>query len=208
MTMNFKAGISHYAKIKGCLVWNDGELVFNSAILPFAQFIEKAYEHYQVKYPKFFKMDNLCKLGFLASELILKNADLKNKHVPEKIGVILSNSNSTLDTDYNYVKMLQKGVASPSIFVYSLPNIVIGEICIRNGIKGENTFFISSQYDIPFQVNYVNRLLETNIIDACICGWVELVGEEYECYLYLTEKGVKDDNLIHTPDNVKRIFDI
>ncbi|MBK7572674.1 MAG: hypothetical protein IPI10_14000 [Bacteroidetes bacterium] len=37
-------------------------------------------------------MDNLSKLGFLATELLLKDNKLSEKYLPEEIGVNLSNT--------------------------------------------------------------------------------------------------------------------
>ncbi len=102
--------------------------------------------------------------------------------------------------------MLLSGVASPAVFVYSLPNIVIGEICIRNGFKGENSFFISDRYDIPVQVNYINQLFKENIIDACICGWLELLGENYEAFLYLAVKNGTDELQPHQVDTINALY--
>ncbi len=147
-------------------------------------------------------MDNLSKLGLLASDIMLINNDLQNKYSPFEIGVVLSNKNSSLDTDIKYYEQVKKGVASPAIFVYSLPNIVIGEICIRNGIKGENSFFISDHFNASQQVQYVNNLLESNVIKVCICGWVELIGNTYDAFLYLVENSDKKEG---SPFNVQTI---
>ena len=86
-------------------------------------------------------MDNLSKLGWLASEVLLKNSFDKENYQPEEIGIVLANANSSLDKDIKYWESVQD-MASPSLFVYTLPNIVIGEICIRNHFKGENALYI------------------------------------------------------------------
>lgn len=183
----------------------DGTVMDSDASFPFEQFAEEAYRYFGINYPKFHKMDRLSRLGFLAAELLLHDSDWKSHCASDRMGVVLSNKNSSLDTDLKYAEMLKNGVASPAVFVYSLPNIVIGEICIRNGIKGENTFFISDRYEIPAQVSYVNSLLEAGTIDACICGWVELVGETYEAFLYLVSKTGADADP-HTTANIEQHY--
>lgn len=185
---------------------SNGEILFNTEHQPFQNFADLIYRHFDTNYPKFHKMDNLSKLGFLATDILLKNNKLDTKNDPFRTGVVLSNKNSSLDTDIKYYNMVKKGISSPAVFVYSLPNIVIGEICIRNGIKGENTFFISDHYNIPQQVHYVNNLLEKNVIDACICGWIELLDENYEAFLYLTEKSGSADNMAHTIKTVEELY--
>lgn len=152
-------------------------------------------------------MDNLCKLGLLASDILLKSNDLLNNTAPEKTGVILSNKSSSLDTDLRYNRMVRSGIPSPAVFVYSLPNIVIGEICIRNGIKGENTFFISATYEIQSQVNYINQLFENDILDVCICGWLELLENSYKAFLYLVIKDEPEPGkLVHTEETIKILY--
>ena len=100
-----------------------------------ATFLLAAYQQLQLNYPKFYKMDNLSKLGWLATEVLLKDSFDKGAYQPEDTAVILVNANSSLDDDIKYWESI-KDVASPSLFVYTLPNIVIGEICIRNHFKG------------------------------------------------------------------------
>ncbi len=119
-------------------------------------------------------MDNLSKLGWLASEILLKDSFKPEDYKPEEFGVVLANSNASLDTDLKYFETT-KEFASPSLFVYTLPNIVIGEICIRNKFKGENAFFIQEKFDTGFIEQYVNNLVNSNILQACICGWVDVV---------------------------------
>ena len=95
---------------------------------------------------KFYKMDNLCKLGYVAAEYLLKDT---NYH-PKEIGIILANASSSLDTDCKHQAIISKEgdkAASPAVFVYTLPNVVLGEICIRHKIQGENTFFVRRQSD-------------------------------------------------------------
>ncbi|MEJ0079473.1 MAG: hypothetical protein WDM78_00555 [Puia sp.] len=61
--------------------------------------------------------------------------------------------------DLKYAKTIRTG-ASPALFVYTLPNIVIGEISIRRHFKGENAFFVFKQFDGNFIEKYVRGLFE------------------------------------------------
>jgi hypothetical protein len=199
--------VAHHCRIRKNSIYRDGQLMYLAGQEPFNQFSETAYRHFNISYPKFHKMDSLSKLGLLAADTLLDNNGLDKILLPAKTGVILSNKSSSLDTDIKYFNMVKTGVASPAVFVYSLPNIVIGEICIRNGIKGENTFFISGRYDIPSQVDYINNLFNTGVIDACICGWVELIEENYDAFLYLAQKTEPaQPQMPHTIDTIKKIY--
>jgi hypothetical protein len=150
-------------------------------------FLLSGYHHFKLNYPKFYKMDNLSKLGWLAAEVLLKEDFRPGTYQPQEVGLSLANANSSLDTDLKYYETVRE-IPSPALFVYTLPNIMIGEICIRHNFKGESAFYISPRFDAGFMENTVNYLLDNDILKACIGGWVDLLGDEYKAVLYLVEK--------------------
>jgi hypothetical protein len=168
-----------------------------------ADFLLACYQHFGFQYPKFYKMDQLSKLGWLAAELLLSDGFDATVYRPEDIAVVLSNANSSLDTDYRYFTTVT-GIPSPALFVYTLPNIMIGEICIRHKFKGENAFFIAESFDALFIETYVRDLMETGNARACICGWVEVLGDAYTAALFLIEK--KFATLPFTAKNMDHLF--
>lgn len=174
--------------ISGNAVYKNGEPVFSTQHPDLPSLLLAIYQHFELNYPKFYKMDSLSKLGWLASEVLLKDSFDRSKYQPEEVGVVLCNANSSLDADVKYWDSVQD-MASPSLFVYTLPNIVIGEICIRNGFKGEDALYITPQFDAAFLQQQVSYLLANDILKACICGWVDVVGDKYKAALFLVEKG-------------------
>lgn len=188
-------------------VYKNGAVLFSEqAATDVPVFLNAVYKTLDTNYARYYKMDNLNKLGWLASEMLLSGGFDKTKYRPEDIGVILSNRNSSLDTDQRYLKSVADG-ASPSLFVYTLPNIVTGEICIRNHFKGEDAFFIAEDFDADFITNYVGKLLDDDVLQACICGWVELLGKEYKAALFLIEKVKTGDVPLFTKEKVTKIFE-
>lgn len=185
-------------------VYKNGDTVFESNST-LSEFLLSVYHHYQLSYPKFYKMDNLSKLGWLAAEVLLKGSFEKENYAPQDTAVILANANSSLDDDLKYLESIKDG-ASPSLFVYTLPNIVIGEICIRNHFKGEQAFYIQREFDTQFIVQQVSYLLDKNIQKACICGWVDVLKEEYKAVLFLVEKVKKEDSVLFSTENMDSIF--
>jgi len=156
-------------------------------------------------------MDNLCKLGFLASELLLRDKSLTQQYSGEDVGIILYNAASSLDTDRNHQRSIQDRKAyfpSPSVFVYTLANIVIGEICIRQKFYGESTFFIEEKFNAAGLCNYVNQLLDDGVVQCCLTGWLELDGDDYEGILYLIEKTTSDTEgiAIFEPQKIQEIY--
>jgi hypothetical protein len=189
------------------VVYKDAEKVFENREAAVPDFLSSLYRHLDIKYPKFYKMDNLSKLGWLAAEILLKDNFNADKYRAEDIGIVLANSNSSLDTDIKYYDTA-KDIASPALFVYTLPNIVIGEICIRHHFKGENAFFICEQFDGEFIEQYVTNLINNNILQTCICGWVELLNDQYKTVLFLVEKEAPPGSMLFTNENINKTYQL
>lgn len=157
----------------------DGKAVFTSASSAFGEFAREVYHASGRQYMKFFKMDNLCKLGYLACEELLDGLEFS----PEEMALVLCNSSSSMDSDLKHLRTMEanggESGASPAVFVYTLPNVVSGEICIRHRIKGENTFFISEDYEPEKLREYASLILARNGLRYCVAGWCELLGEKY-----------------------------
>lgn len=183
----------------------NGVKLFENPGVDVAGFLLSVYQYFQFNYPKFYKMDSLSKLGWLASEVLLKDSFDKAAYQPEVVGVVLANANSSLDNDLKYTATI-KEVPSPSVFVYTLPNIVIGEISIRNNFKGEHAFFIQEQFDTAFIAQQVNYLLDNDILQACLCGWVDILEQDYKAFLFLVEKKKSEESVVFSEDNLKKIF--
>ncbi|MEO5996796.1 MAG: hypothetical protein ABIN89_08690 [Chitinophagaceae bacterium] len=194
--------------ISDCIVYKNGSPVFENANADLPGFLLSAYQHFKLMYPRFYKMDNLSKLGMITSEVLLKPEFPARAYQPGDIGVVLANANSSLDTDIKYYETV-RNIASPSLFVYTLPNIMIGEICIRNNFKGENAFFVFNRFDANFIGQYVSNLLHNNILKACICGWIELLEDKYSAFLCVVErKETGLNNLLFTIENINKIYPI
>lgn len=196
--------ITASCSISGNVVYKNSAAVFENKNAGLNDFLVSAYHHFGIKYPKFYKMDNLSRLGWLATEILLIDNFDTSEYAPETVGIVLANASSSLDTDIRYYETA-KDIASPALFVYTLPNIVIGEISIRHRFKGENAFFISDVFDAGFMEQYVSNLLNNNILQSCICGWVELLDDEYKTVLFLVEKGKQGK--LFTTENLNKIYE-
>lgn len=150
-------------------------------------------------------MDALSKLGWLASEVLLKDELIINEIENSKVGIVLTNANASLDTDEKYFQST-KEIASPALFVYTLPNIVTGEICIRNKFTGENSFFIFDTFNAKFLQQYVSGLFNNNIVQLCICGWVDVLNEDYKTVLFLIATKPQPESLLFTEENMNTLF--
>lgn len=156
---------------------------------PFAERIRREFKALDAPNVKFYKMDDMCKLGYVAAENLLAGRGLSDKYRPEEIGIVLANRSSSLDTDLRHHALVEQdtAAASPSVFVYTLPNIVSGEICLRHKIQGDNTFFVQAEKDMDAVRDYGRMLLGRGVLKAVVCGWCELLGEDYDAEFELWE---------------------
>ena len=181
----------------------------------YKKFVRAAYRHFETDYPKFFKMDTLSKLGFLSVEILLKGIDLSRHYSPDQIGLILSNGSSSLEVDEKHqgtISDRDNYFPSPSNFVYTLPNIMAGEAAIRHVLRGENTVFVTKDFDASLMHEITRLAFETESVDSCICGWVEQYGNKYESLLFLIEQsdghldGFSDEDVIFEPLFLQEIY--
>lgn len=196
--------IQAYSRIRNFNIQRNGEKLFQSFDQKSSEdFLNQVYSFLNLNYPKFHKMDVLSRAGLTASELI--SGHWKNQYSNEEVAVVLSNSNSSLETDSKFATTL-KTYPSPSLFVYTLPNIVIGEICIRNGWKGENAFFVSEGFDPALLKDYVDMVLENPSTSACLAGWIEVSENQQDVFLYLTDKNRQPASIDHTKEQILNLY--
>ena len=152
-------------------------------------FLTHVYRQRQMDYPKFFKMDVLCKVGFIASEILLETEDAERFVPRADRAVILFNRNSSLNADRTFQRTIadpEEFYPSPSVFVYTLPNIVTGEIAIRNKYHGESNFILLPEKSEEAMNQAVERAFMDGETSSLLTGWVEAVSEtEYEADLLI-----------------------
>lgn len=130
-------------------------------------------------YPKFYKMDGLSRLGFVASEILL-NAE-KGETDKER-AIIFFNHSSSIASDRNYKESINDKdnyFPSPSIFVYTLPNIVTGEIAIRNHFHGETSFFILPNKDERMMEEILQASCRDDQSKSFLTGWIDYEDERH-----------------------------
>ena len=206
MLKDHQAYITAHSSVSGQSACRNGSIVFRlNENIGADDFFISLYKYLGTDYPKFYKMDNLSKLGFLAVDLLLSDRSLMGDYSPEEVGIVLSNANASLDADINYMASV-RNIPSPALFVYTLPNIVIGEISIRHHFKGENAFFVSEKFDEAFMHFYVTDLFNRGALKACICGWVECLKEDYKAVVWLVEKSFREGALPFTIDQIYKSY--
>jgi hypothetical protein len=181
--------VQHSCRIKSNRIEINGKTIFEDPVSEsLKSLLTKAYRSLKIKYPKFFKMDDISKLGFLGAELLMQS--VSTAFSAEEVGIVLSNSQSTLVTDSRFQESIndyEHFYPSPAVFVYTLPNIMMGEISIKHKLRGENAFFIFDRFNAGVLSGYINGLHAKGKLRYCIGGWVDQSANDYEAFLYWAE---------------------
>lgn len=150
---------------------------------------QELYRLQGYSYMKFFKMDVLCKWAWLGAEGLLADNDALEGIDKSKVAVVLMTSNGCIDVDKKYQATMQE-IPSPALFVYTLPNIMLGEICIRHGFKGEQLCLVSEKFDAEEIHFWVDDLLNKRGMEACLCGWADAYDDKKDiCFFLVTKNG-------------------
>ncbi|MDX6181039.1 3-oxoacyl-ACP synthase [Flavobacterium sp. Fl-77] len=199
-----KTYIHNYCTIENNEIVLNGTSIFKAEPTTFGDFSKQAYRNFDIQYPKFFKMDALSKLAFLGAELLLSPITSSEKE--NNIALILANNSSSLDTDVKYQESIsdkENYFPSPAVFVYTLPNICLGEISIRHQLKSENSFFIFDAFNTEFMSHYANILLDSDKADSVLCGWVEFFDDNYKAFLCTISK---EENTKYKNQTIKTLY--
>jgi len=188
--MNVMTLIKSYCQIIPGWAGLNGETFFKTKRNPMVikDFFHALYEHLGIDYRKFYKMDALSKLGFLASEMLLAGSD---RELPKPdMGIILFNKSSSLAADMNYQQTIrdkENFYPSPAEFVHTLPNIVAGEIAIRNKIYGETVFYTQPHFCTDTICETVDDAMCFAGIKYALTGWIEVDAfkNKFECLMML-----------------------
>ncbi len=141
--------------------------------------LTELYRNHIADWPKFFKMDTLSKAGFVASELLIKELGehrLGSEEFAQGRAIVLFGATASLCADRNYQETIQDKdnyYPSPALFVYTLPNIVTGEIAIRNHWRGETSFYVTEAPDAAQMAFHLACAFQDQATDSILAGWVD-----------------------------------
>ena len=148
-------------------------------------------------------MDILSKWAWAGVEILLNCNDvfLYNGLDVNKIGVVLATAHGCIAADKKYDETLSS-IASPALFVYTLPNIMLGEVSIRHGFKGEQLCLVSREFNTEELFFWISDLMEKRGMEACVAGWIDVTNDKKDIRLYWITKNGKG-----RPANDKLITD-
>ncbi|NJN25605.1 MAG: 3-oxoacyl-ACP synthase [Cyclobacteriaceae bacterium] len=180
--------ISATSKITSEGAYQNGHLVVSNEHDEAGRFFKDCYTHLAITYPKYYKMDRLSQLCFLCAEFLLVGHDRFKDYDRGQIAVVIENYHASLVSDQKHqisISDRDNYFPSPSVFVYTLPNIMLGELCIRHQINGEATCLLPENKD--FFCKYIRALFDGGASECCIAGRVDFTDSAYGAELYLIE---------------------
>lgn len=195
--MNREAlNISSQVYLKAGDFYRNGELALSANdSTDQIDWFKQNYKELGMAYPKFHKMDSLSKLAVLSAEILLDD-EIKDAN-PGEVGVLLFNRHSSIDADSEHQKLISdqnNPMASPAVFVYTLPNIMLGEICIRHGLHGENLCLIADEFDAESAIVQCELMMGSGM-NHVILGWVDTFHGRAKSWLTLVQNNGNAPNI-------------
>ncbi|MBV6405352.1 MAG: hypothetical protein IT228_11845 [Flavobacteriales bacterium] len=143
--------------------------------------LRTCYQALAMDYPKFHKMDLAAKLTVLVAEPVVRVARERGADLTEATGVLALGASGCLGTDVEHWRVRQAtGLASPAVFVYTLPNIGVGELTIRHGMHGPSLCLMTEAPDAPEALMAARLLRRDPRVRWLVCLWSDIFADRFE----------------------------
>jgi len=150
--------------------------------------LKEGYKFARLDYPRFYKMDELSQMTILAAEQLKTTGCWK--HLSDSgVDLLFANAHASNQTDSKFIESYEKkGNPSPSLFVYTLPNVAMGELARYYKWHGEQAFFIAPEFGTknPF-AERLYQLAQKNKKEI-LCMWVDTTASlKSHCFAFLVD---------------------
>ena len=122
---------------------------------------------------RFARMDWLSRLGLMAVELLDAHFETRDAKDLEQTGVCVETAAGCLTSDAEFLRLPR-----PTVFSYTLPSTVIGEICIRHRFKGPMLCLMSSGNSTRAALDEAAAWLREGSAKSCLCVSCEAVSPD------------------------------
>jgi 3-oxoacyl-[acyl-carrier-protein] synthase-1 len=144
--------------------------------------LTELYRTLSSDYPRFYRMDVLSRLAFVAFELLRK---AMGKGTLSGCDAMLFNRSSSILSDRKHqgtISVPGEFFPGPATFVYTLPNVMLGEVAIRHDMKGATSLIILPEKDSTLMSQLVYAaMLKSSCPDGMVAGWIDCPDEnEFE----------------------------
>ena len=171
-----------YKAVKSLMI-KPGEVILDGEALQFdssgAAMVSEIFKKHLSDGSRFFKMDLFSRLAYVATGLVAKDS-LKGC-APEDIALFIFTLNGSVLADRKHLSTFsdpEDFYPSPAVFINTLPNVVLGEIAVRNSIKGETSLVMLPERDDTVIDKVIMVSASASRPSAVICGWVDCDAED------------------------------
>lgn len=189
-----------YARLstQGLLAWSPVSTLRTSwhALAPEAGPLNlKARWFFDQPFPKFGRMDPLCKLAMAAGQMVYRASNGFHGLEPREMGQVGATMLGCLEVDAQFEQSRNAGAPSPSLFVYTLPSMFQGELAIHFRLQGRCLLLaqheLSGMAALETALRWVGKGRASSVLvvvaDACGPLGSKLIGRPSmgEAYAYL-----------------------
>ena len=144
-----------------------------------AALVTEIFKKFLADGSRFFKMDLYSRLAYVGTSLLAKDALAACD--PEDRAMVIFTENGSVLADRKHLSTFsnpEEFFPSPAVFINTLPNVVLGEIAVKNDIKGETTLVLLPRRDEAAMHRIVEATTAATKPSALLCGWVDCAGED------------------------------
>ncbi|HQV52129.1 MAG: hypothetical protein IPH21_02100 [Flavobacteriales bacterium] len=158
--------------------------------------LNNAWSALGIELPRFPRMDRSSKLVAICGSSFFIEGGALAGHSKETIGMVIMGKHGSMDTDSKYQAQLDAdNHASPGQFVYTLPNIAMGEFSIQHGLYGSGLCLLNNAPDLSQMREACVILLHDHGMDAIVCGWSDIFADQATAtFMVVTERTLADWN--------------
>ena len=171
-----------YDLVKRVKITPDSLSVDDKAVLTEARgaaLVTEIFKKYLADGSRFFKMDLYSRLAYVGTGLLAKEA--LDAYDPEDRALFIFTQNGSLLADRKHLSTFsdpESFFPSPAVFINTLPNVVLGEIAVKNAIKGETTLVMLPCRDEAAMQRILEATTAATRPSVLLCGWVDCDAED------------------------------
>ena len=171
-----------YEEVKRLAITPDG-LTMDGKAVPLeshgAALVTEIFKKFLADGSRFFKMDLYSRLAYVATSLLAK--DFLEGCDSEEVALVVFTQNGSVLADRKHLSTFsnpEEFFPSPAVFINTLPNVVLGEIAVKNTIKGETTLVLLPGRDESAMNRIIDATLAATKPAVMICGWIDCDAED------------------------------
>ena len=144
-----------------------------------AALITEIFKKYIADDSRYYKMDLFSRLAYVGTTLLAK--DTLGDCPGEEVALFIFTLNGSVLADRKHLSTFSDPdtfYPSPAVFINTLPNVVLGEIAVKNNIKGETTLVLLPDRDEATIQRIIEATLSATKPAVMLYGWVDCDAED------------------------------